>query len=278
MSALFPQPPGSATRVPRVADPTQAPSPNFPLTPPNFGQSNGSLDTAATQTGQANWPTPGRQDRRAATATAKTSPAPTLPPAHNTRHGSAAATSNSDAEAARAAAASRQRNSLFHTEEGAATESIPDLAIALGTMALPFGPSIAAEMAPRFAQRLLPKLLLPEYTGPTSGVLFTNEGRIVRLRSGAANPAYRNYPSAKHAEGKAAIWIRENDSSGGVFFHSHPGGTCGHCDLQAETLLPTNATLRVVPPANAVAAKRLAKTTITDYVGDAKIPKLPKTK
>jgi hypothetical protein len=145
--------------------------------------------------------------------------------------------------------------------------------MALGTMSLPFGPSITAQMAPRFAQRLLPKLLLPEYTGPTSGVLFTNEGRIVRLRSGAPNPAYSNYPSAKHVEGKAAIWVRENDSSGGVLFHNHPGGTCGYCDLQARTLLPKNATLRVVPPANATASEEMAKTEITNYIGDAKIPK-----
>jgi hypothetical protein len=271
MSALFPEPPGSATRVPKVADPTQPPSANVSPTPPALGQSNGSLDTAKTQTAQADGPASGRQDRRATSAIAKSSLAPTLPPAHSTRRFGAAAppgstnnpptppdlgqsvgstdtaktptgqtdwplsarqdrstaatiaktslapalppahntrdtgvapSSDSDAEAARAAAASRQRNSLFHTREGAATVAIPDVAIALGTMALPLGPSITAQMAPRFAQRLLPKLLLPEYTGPTSGVLFTNEGRIVRLRSGAPNPAYRNYVSAKHAEGK----------------------------------------------------------------------------
>jgi hypothetical protein len=83
---------------------------------------------------------------------------------------------SSEAEAAREAAASRQRNSLFHASEGPATDLIPDLAIALGTIALPFGPSMAAQMAPRFAQRLLPKVLLPEFNGTTSGVLFTMKG------------------------------------------------------------------------------------------------------
>jgi SCP1.201-like deaminase len=346
MSALFPEPPGSATRVPKVADPTQPPSANIPPTQPDLGQDNGSIDAATTRTGRADWPTSGRQVRHAAptiaksllapalppahstrhfsaaappdsknysptlpdlgqsvgspdapktptgqtdwptsarqdrgpATIAKTSPAPTLPPVHNTRHTGAAAPPESDAEAARAAAASRQRNSLFHTREGAATESIPDLAIALGTMALPFGPSITAQMVPRFAQRLLPKLLLPEYSGKTSAVLFTNEGRIVRFESGSASPKYGNYPPASHTEGKAAIWMRENDSSGGVLFHNHPGGTCRFCDRQTRTLLPTNATLRVVPPAGAVPSEKMAKAGITNYIGDAKLPTLSRTK
>jgi SCP1.201-like deaminase len=184
---------------------------------------------------------------------------------------------SSEAEAARAAAAFRQRSSLFHNGEGVATALIPDLTIALGTMALPFGPSIAAQMAPRFAQRLLPRLVLPEYNRRTSGVLLTNEGRVVRFRSGAPTPEYRNYASAKHAEGKAAIWLRENNSSGGVLFHNHPGGTCGFCDLQARTLLPEGVSLRIVPPATAVAAKDLAQTEIIPYVGNSKVPKLPRS-
>ncbi len=347
MSALFPEPPGSATRVPKVADPTQPPTANYPPTPPGLGPNNGALDATKTQTAQADWPASGRQDRRAAptiarsllapalppahstrrfgatappdsknnpltssrlaqsdgppdpaniptgaanwptsvqqdrgtgATIAKTSLSPRLPAAHNTRQTGAAAPSDSDAEAARAAAASRQRNSLFHTKEGAATESIPDLAIALGTMALPFGPSITAQMAPRFAQRLLPKLPLPEYSGKTSAVLFTNEGRIVRFQSGSASPKYGNYPPASHTEGKAAIWMRENNSSRGVLFHNHPGGTCRFCDSQTRTLLPTNATLRVVPPAGAVPSEKMAKAGITNYVGDAKIPTLPRTK
>ena len=75
---------------------------------------------------------------------------------------------SSEAEAARAAAAFRQRSSLLHNGEGVATELIPDLTMALGSMALPFGPSIAAQMAPRITQRLLPRLVLPEFNGTTS--------------------------------------------------------------------------------------------------------------
>jgi hypothetical protein len=66
---------------------------------------------------------------------------------------------------------------------------------------------------------------------------------MVRFQSGAADPGYRNYPAAKHVEGKAAIWIRENNSSGGILFHNHPGGTCGFCNLQLNTLLPEDVTL-----------------------------------
>jgi hypothetical protein len=106
-------------------------------------------------------------------------PRKTGPAARPTVHFEGTGAPPSEAEAARAAAAFRQRSSLFHNDEGAATDSIPDLAMELGSMALPFAPSIAAQMAPRFAQRLLPRLLLPEYNGTTSGVLFTNEGRVV---------------------------------------------------------------------------------------------------
>jgi hypothetical protein len=201
----------------------------------------------------------------------KTGPAP-----RPTVHFEGTGAPPSEAEAARAAAAFRQRSSLFHNDEGAATDSIPDFAMELGSMALPFAPSIAAQMAPRFAQRLLPRLLLPEYNGTTSGVLFTNEGRVVRLQSGAPNPAYRNYPPAKHVEGKAAIWLRENDSSGGVLFHNHPGGTCGLCDRQTRTVLPENVKLRIVPPANAVALRKLAQTDLVPYVGNSNIPKPPR--
>jgi hypothetical protein len=52
-------------------------------------------------------------------------------------------------------------------------------------------------------------------------------------------------------EGKAAVWMRENNSSGGVLYHNHPGGTCGYCNSQIETPLPENARLRVVSPEGA---------------------------
>jgi hypothetical protein len=91
--------------------------------------------------------------------------------------------------------------------------------------------------------------------------------------SGQPKPLQYNFPAAKHAEGKAAIWIRENNSSGGVLFHNNPGGTCGFCNRQIETLLPDSATLRVVPPAKAISANTRAQSKITDYIGNTKIPK-----
>jgi hypothetical protein len=66
MSALFPEPPGSATRVPKVADPTQPQSPNFPLTPPGLEQRNASLSATTTRIGHADWPISGQQRPRSA--------------------------------------------------------------------------------------------------------------------------------------------------------------------------------------------------------------------
>jgi HNH endonuclease len=64
MSALFAEPPGSATRLPKVADPTQPPSANYPLTPPGIGQRKGSVAATATRIGQADWPISGQQPPR----------------------------------------------------------------------------------------------------------------------------------------------------------------------------------------------------------------------
>jgi HNH endonuclease len=60
MSALFPEPPGSATRLPKVADPTQPVSANSPLTPPGLGQTNGPLSATTTSIGQEDWPISGQ--------------------------------------------------------------------------------------------------------------------------------------------------------------------------------------------------------------------------
>jgi hypothetical protein len=78
MSALFPEPPGSATRVPKVADPTQSPPPNYPLSPPGLGQRNASLSATTTRIGQSDWPTSGEQRPRSAEA--NTQFAQLLPP------------------------------------------------------------------------------------------------------------------------------------------------------------------------------------------------------
>jgi nucleic acid/nucleotide deaminase of polymorphic system toxin len=164
---------------------------------------------------------------------------------------------------------------LIHSKEGFATDLIPDLALTLLTMTTPYAPAIAAQMGPRLTQRVLTKFFLPKFNGTASGTLFTNEGRIIPFKSGAAQPNYLNYPAAKHVEGKAAIWIRENNSSGGTLFHNHPGGTCGFCARQTETLLPNGAYMRIVPPEDAVAVKQLSQTEMKPYLGNSKIPKTP---
>jgi 5-methylcytosine-specific restriction endonuclease McrA len=61
MSALFPEPPGSATRVPKVADPMQSPSANYPVRPPGLAQKNGSLSATTTRIDQVDWPISGQQ-------------------------------------------------------------------------------------------------------------------------------------------------------------------------------------------------------------------------
>src|SRR5947209_1907618 len=108
------------------------------------------------------------------------------------------------------------------------------------------------------------------------GVVITNEGDIVPLQSGGADPRYRNYRSAGHVEGKAAIWIRDNGSSGGVVYHNNTDGTCGYCNSQIGRLLPHKKQLLVMPPADAVATKRRATAYPTPHVGDDTDPKPPK--
>jgi hypothetical protein len=104
------------------------------------------------------------------------------------------------------------------------------------------------------AERLGPviRATLPKFDEKTYGVLVTNEGKIVEFKSGGGRDLpYGNYPIASHAEGKAAAWIRDNGSSGGVLYHNNPGGTCGYCRIQAKFLLPEGVELRIVPPEGA---------------------------
>lgn len=96
------------------------------------------------------------------------------------------------------------------------------------------------------------------------------------LRSGPPR-SFKNYPPSKHVEGKAAIWIRENGSSGGVVFHNNAGGTCGLCDAQLERLLPETAQLDVVTPIGAVPKYSNALAEPTFYVGDNILPKPPRS-
>lgn len=110
---------------------------------------------------------------------------------------------------------------------------------------------------------------LPPFNGKaTEGVLITNEGKVIPLQSGGGNPAYGNYAASGHVEGKAAILIRESESSGGVVYHNNPNGTCGFCNSQVETLLPEGAKLRVVPPENAIANNPWAQAGPTEYIGN----------
>jgi hypothetical protein len=62
--------------------------------------------------------------------------------------------------------------------------------------------------------------LLPEFDGVTThAILITNEGRVMPFRSGNASTEYR-YSSIGHTEAEAAIWIRQNGSSGGTIYQA----------------------------------------------------------
>jgi hypothetical protein len=118
---------------------------------------------------------------------------------------------------------------------------------------------------------------LPKYDGKTTyGVLITNEGDVVPLQSSARSPLFSNYVPAGHVEGKAALWIRQHGSSGGVVYHNNTDGTCGFCNSQIKTLLPEGQRLWVIPPADAIAKNSSARQGLTDYVGNSEMPKLPR--
>lgn len=75
---------------------------------------------------------------------------------------------------------------------------------------------------------------LPAFDGETThGRLVTSDGRVIPLSSGERNPLYSKYRSAGHVEGKAAIWMRENDVMEAVLYHNNPNGTCNNCDRDA---------------------------------------------
>jgi hypothetical protein len=126
----------------------------------------------------------------------------------------------------------------------------------------------------------LPKAIsaaLPKYDGKTTyGILITNEGDVVPLQSADADPLFNNYVSAGHVEGKAALWMRDHGSTGGVLYHNNTGGTCAFCNSQLETLLQKVSNLLIIPPADAVATKRGAVEDASYYEGNAALPKLPR--
>jgi hypothetical protein len=60
-----------------------------------------------------------------------------------------------------------------------------------------------------------------------------------------------------------------------VLYHNNTDGACGWCNSQIERLLPKDAELLVIPPADAVAKKRGATQDPTPYKGDDIMPKPP---
>jgi SCP1.201-like deaminase len=94
-------------------------------------------------------------------------------------------------------------------------------------------------------------------------------------QSSERSPLYSNYVPAGHVEGKAALWMREHGSSGGVVYHNNTDGTCGFCNAQIGTLLPNGVRQWVVPPADAIAKNPQARQGLTYHVGNSEVPKLP---
>jgi RHS repeat-associated protein len=116
-----------------------------------------------------------------------------------------------------------------------------------------------------------PRPPLPPYDDTTThGVLYTKEGKTYNLSSGpdGADPRYRNYFSSTHVEGKAALQMRADGSKEGIVFHNNSNGTCGQCDAQLPTFVPSGSMLRSVPPPNAKANNSRAVAIPKDYPGN----------
>jgi len=117
---------------------------------------------------------------------------------------------------------------------------------------------------------------LPKFDGKTTkGMLVTNEGKMIPLESGSADPAFENYPAAPHVEAKAAIWLRKNSSSGGTVYHNNPQGTCWLCNSNLSTLLPEGVPLTVIPPSNALKPSRFWIDVPKTYTGNSAHPSPP---
>jgi hypothetical protein len=141
---------------------------------------------------------------------------------------------------------------------------------AAGKMKLRIETAIDRAGAPRGLSLIRPQL--EDYAGRTLGVLFTKEGIMQKLKSGAPDPRYAKYPAAKHVEGKAAIFMRDIGSSGGIVYHNNTDGTCGSCRSNLPTLLPKGATLFVVPPRNPIPKNRQAESRARPYGGNGRMP------
>jgi hypothetical protein len=119
---------------------------------------------------------------------------------------------------------------------------------------------------------------LPKYVpnGPTYGLLITNVGKVILIKSGDADPLYENYDAAGHVEGKAAVLIRKDGSTGGVLYHNNTDGICWTCQSQIKTLLPEGAVLKVFPPPDAIAKSPWWMEGPKEYKGNAGLPLPPK--
>ncbi len=130
------------------------------------------------------------------------------------------------------------------------------------------------EQAYEYANIDKDKIDIPDFDGKiTWGILVLEDGTCITFSSGNANPMFNHYIPASHAEGKAAIYMRQKGIKHGVIFHNNTDGTCPYCNTMLPTLLEENSTLIVVPPINAVAKKRGWIDKIKIYTGNNKIPK-----
>jgi hypothetical protein len=131
-----------------------------------------------------------------------------------------------------------------------------------------------APFAADFYQKLQASLpLYDPAQGVVTGILLTDEGQVVRFVNGNTAPTFANYASAGHVEGKAAIYIGTNNSTGGILFQNHTNGICGYCNSFTPTLLPQGATLDIVPPIGAT-PKAGWYPNPTSYTGNANAPLL----
>ncbi len=115
---------------------------------------------------------------------------------------------------------------------------------------------------------------LPLYDGKTThGIFVAPNGEHIPFSSGSANPKYKNYIPASHVEGKAAIYMRENEIKKGTIYHNNTDGTCPYCDKMLPTLLEEGSVLEVIPPKGSKAPKPSWIDRPKTYTGNNKIPK-----
>jgi len=115
---------------------------------------------------------------------------------------------------------------------------------------------------------------LPEFDGVTThGVLITPDGQQIPFSSGDPIPLYKNYVPSSHAEGKAAIYMRDNNIKEAIIYHNNTDGTCPYCNTMLATLLEEGSVLEVIPPENAKAPKPSWVDKPKTYTGNSSIPK-----